>query len=65
MEDDKVPDLSPAELTVYQNYLALCNPTGTGIVTPQMAVTFLSKSSLPQETLSKVECLMIDMAGCR
>ncbi|KAI9104073.1 hypothetical protein DFS34DRAFT_305160 [Phlyctochytrium arcticum] len=46
--------LSTDEETAYAYYLGLTDPQGTGKVLPSEAVGFLSKSQLPQTTLSEI-----------
>ena len=47
--------ISSTEQTAYAKLFALADSSKQGIITPPIAVAFLSKSKLPQETLGKVD----------
>lgn len=52
--------LSSNETTVYAKLFQLADITGKGAVSPSEAVTFLSKSKLPQEVLGKVGIAVVE-----
>ncbi len=52
--------LSSNEAAVYAKLFQLADVSGKGAVSPSEAVTFLSKSKLPQEILGKVCPLMFE-----
>ena len=54
MEQQKDLNISAVESAAYSKLLKLADTQGSNVVTPQVAVAFLSKSKLPQETLGKI-----------
>lgn len=63
--ETNVLELTAQESSLYTKFFRVCDSQGTGVVSPQAAVAFLSKSRLPKEILGQVARFNLDLADCR